>query len=399
MTLQLKEKLKKREQQGNLRQLHVSQSLIDFTSNDYLGLARSSKLAEAIAQELSACKNSMNRSGSTGSRLLTGNSNYAEELEAKIAEFHGFESGVLFNCGYMANLGLLSAIADDEDCIFFDSQIHASTRDGISLSKAKAFAFRHNDLLHLENRLKNCPAKVNRFICIESIYSTDGSMAPLEDICRMAKKYEAHLIVDEAHAAGVCGFQGRGLVAQFNLCSSVFAQITTFGKALGVHGAIVLGGQILKQSLINFATPYIYTTALPLPSLIAINCSYNMLTEMDNERKHLQTLIQLYGDAIPNASQTQIQSVSIKGNRAAKKLVEITAMAGFDVRALLSPTVQRGNELLRICLHAFNTENELKALIHIINKGAQNERIHRRGYRHRCGQNCGCGYHYNFPAR
>lgn len=368
MTLRLKNKLLKRESQGNLRHLSVSHNLIDFSSNDYLGLARSSNLADLVAQELTQYKTPLNGMGSTGSRLLTGNSVYAQDLEAKIAAFHGFETGLLFNCGYMANLGLISTIADKEDTIFFDARVHASTRAGICLSKANALPFRHNDIEHLENRLKNYMSKGDRFICIESIYSTDGSLAPLAEICQLAKEYEAYLIVDEAHAVGVCGYQGRGLVAEQNLCSHVFAQITTFGKAIGTHGAIVLGSQILKQSLINFASSYIYTTALPLHSLVAINCSYKLLAGMERERNHIQSLVRLYLDSIPNGSKTHIQSIPLEGNKAAKEFTQKIIMEGFDVRPLLSPTVQRGKEVLRICLHAFNTKKDLKTLLYLIKK-------------------------------
>lgn len=366
MTWRLKDRLLKREQSGNLRQLSFCQNLIDFSSNDYLGLARSSFLADKVVHELARHKSFLNGLGSTGSRLLTGNSCYAQALEAKIAAFHGFEAGLLFNCGYMANLGLLSTIADRKDCIFFDSRVHASTRDGICLSKAEAFPFRHNDAGHLENRLKNCKAKGERFICIESVYSTDGSIAPLVEICRIAKDYGAHLVVDEAHAVGVCGFQGRGLVAEQDLYPYIFAQITTFGKAVGTHGAIVLGSRILKQALINFATSYIYTTALPMHSLAAINCSYDLLAGLEGERKHIQRLVQLFGSSVANASKTHIQSIPIESNQAAKKFAQKLAKQGFDVRPLMSPTVQRGKEVLRICLHAFNTENELKMLLELI---------------------------------
>lgn len=369
MTLRLKDKLLKRERLGNLRQLNVSRNLIDFSSNDYLGLARSSNLADLVSQELSKYKTFLNALGSTGSRLLTGNTCYAEDLEAKIATFHGYEAGLLFNCGYMANLGLISTIANKEDTIFFDSKVHASTHAGICLSKSNALPFRHNDIAHLENRLKHCIAKGDRFICIESVYSTDGSMAPLAEICQLAKDYEAYLVVDEAHAAGVCGYKGRGLVAEQNLCSYVFAQITTFGKAIGTQGAIVLGSQILKQSLINFATSFIYTTALPLHSLVTINCSYNLLAKMENERNHIQSLVRFYRDSIPNASKTHIQSIPVEGNKAAKEFAQKIAEKGFDVRPLLSPTVRRGKEVLRICLHAFNTKKELKTLLDLIKKG------------------------------
>lgn len=368
MTSRLENKLIKRERLGNLRQLTVSQNLIDFSSNDYLGLARSPRLADLVARELSQYKTPLNGFGSTGSRLLTGNSSYAQDLEAKIAAFHGFEAGLIFNCGYMANLGLISTIANEEDSIFFDSRVHASIHAGISLSKANALPFKHNDVGHLEHRLKKCLTKGDRFICIESIYSTDGSIAPLTEICRLAKEYEAYLIVDEAHAIGVCGFKGRGLIAEQNLCSFVFAQVATFGKAIGAHGAIVLGSQILKRSLLNFATSYIYTTALPLYSLAAINCSYNLFAEMESERNHIHSLVRFYHDSIPNSSQTHIQSISVQGNKAAKELTLKIVKEGFDVRPLLSPTVQRGKEVLRVCLHAFNTINELKSLIDTIKR-------------------------------
>lgn len=361
MTSQLTERLLKRERSGNLRALSFSQNLIDFASNDYLGLARSSSLSDSIAQELSKHKNTLNGWGSTGSRLLTGNSCYAQDLENKIAAFHGFKAGLLFNCGYMANVGLLSTIAGKEDCVIFDARVHASTHDGIRLSRTKAFPFRHNDLENLENRLKSCCDTRDRFICIESIYSTDGSKAPLSEICFLANKYKAHLIVDEAHAIGICGPNGRGIVAEQGLTSHVFAVVATFGKALGTHGAIVLGNNVLKKALINFATSYIYTTALPFHCLVAIKCSYDLLPNLENEREHIQKLIRIF-----NSSSTHIQSVSIQGNNRAKQMAIKLNCQGFDVRPLMSPTVQRGQEVLRVCLHAFNSENDVQNLLECI---------------------------------
>jgi 8-amino-7-oxononanoate synthase len=366
MTFHLKNRLQQRIKLGNLRKLQIIQPSIDFSSNDYLGLARSPQLAASVFQEWETFLSPLNGLGSTGSRLLTGNSLYAQELEEKIAKFHGYEAGLLFNCGYMANVGLLSAITNQESVVFFDAAVHASTHDGIRLSRAKAFPFRHNDLEHLENRLKNSSSEGDRFICVESIYSTDGSTANLPEISRLAREYEAHLIVDEAHAVGACGPKGRGLVAEHNLMPHVFAQVTTFGKALGTHGAIVFGNYTLKQALINFSTPYIYTTALPFQTLAAINCSYNLFPEMDLERNHLQKLIQIFQESCQISSLTHIQSIPIEGNEAVKQAAEAVFKQGFDVRPLMSPTVQRGHEALRVCLHAFNTEDELKWLINHI---------------------------------
>ena len=344
----------------------MPQHLIDFSSNDYLGLARSSYLTASVRQELDNFPSPSN--GSTGSRLLTGNTIYAQDLENTIASFHGYEAGLLFSCGYMANVGLLSVIAGPEDVIFFDAKVHASTQDGIRLSRAHAFGFRHNDLEHLEARLKNCSISGNRFICIESIYSTDGSMALLSEICLLAKEYETHLIVDEAHAVGICGSNGRGLVSEKNLTSQVFAQVVTFGKAVGAYGAIVMGNNTLKQTLINFATSYIYTTALPLHSLAVIKSSYGLFPHLEAERKHLQKLVQLFLKNHDRSSLTHIQALRFKGNATVKDAAAKLVQEGFDVRPLMSPTVRRGQEILRICLHAFNTENEVTRLLEQIQR-------------------------------
>lgn len=371
MITDLENRLHKRLVLGNLRKLQLRTAPIDFSSNDYLGLARSNTLASYALQECRLHAHQLNGYGSTGSRLLTGNSLYAQELEEKIARFHGYEAGLLFSCGYMANVGLLSGVTNPDNCLFFDAAVHASTYDGIRLSRAKAFAFRHNDLEHLENRLKKCLSKGNRFICIESIYSQDGSRAPLVEISQLAKKYEANLIVDEAHATGVCGPRGKGLIAEYHLMDHVCAHVITFGKALGTYGAIVLGRGQLKQALVNFATSYIYTTALPLHNLAAISCSYDLFPKMDQERERIRTLIDLCNTFFPNPSRSHIQSVPIKGNQHVKQASEKLFNEGFDARALMSPTVQRGHEALRICLHAFNTKEELSRLFHLI----QNNRV------------------------
>ncbi|MBS0629405.1 MAG: 8-amino-7-oxononanoate synthase [Verrucomicrobia bacterium] len=338
MILHLEQRLVKRATLGNIRELRTVPDLIDFASNDYLGLARLYRKWEGNC-------------GSTGSRLLTGNTAFAEDLEDQIAQFHGYEAGLLFNCGYMANLGLISTIGSSNSTLLFDSHIHASMRDGIRLSSAKGLPFRHNDLEHLENRLRQCNG--NCFICIESIYSTDGSIAPLPAIADLACLYEACLIVDEAHAVGVMGPQGRGLVAEHHLGSQVFAQVVTFGKALGAYGAIVLGSDTLKAALVNFATPFIYTTAPPLSILSAIKDSYNRFPMMEKERAHLRRLMNICG------TKTPILGLPIGGNEKAKQASKVLQEKGFDVRPLLSPTVQRGREVLRITLHAFNKEKEL----------------------------------------
>lgn len=351
--------LNKRRQHGNLRRLGTVESLVDFASNDYLGLARSKSLQQSVLREWNEirCMQGLNGLGSTGSRLLTGNSLYAERLEENIANYHGYESGLLFNCGYMANLGLLSSAAQSGDLIFYDTHIHASMHDGIRLSRGSAFPFKHNDVEHLRTRLERVSGTKKRFVCVESIYSTDGSFAPLEAICRLCQEHDINLIVDEAHATGIFGKKGAGLVAEKQLAEYVFAQITTFGKALGTHGAIVLGTRVLKEYLVNFARSCVYTTAMPLHTLAAVKCSYDMLPYLERERTHLKKLMLQFENRSP------IQCIHIPGNREVRKESERLAEKGFDVRALMSPTVKRGEECLRICLHAFNTEEELRQLL------------------------------------
>ncbi|CUI17392.1 8-amino-7-oxononanoate synthase [Candidatus Protochlamydia naegleriophila] len=362
MLKEVERRLAERERKGCMRQLILRPGLIDFASNDYLGLARSPRLEREVLKEWKGAE-PLNRLGSTGSRLLTGHSLYAEELEAKVAAFHGYEAGLLFTCGYMANMGLLSAVAGSGDAIFYDAHIHASIRDGMRLSLASCYPFKHQHAEHLEQRLKTCSVKGNRFICIESVYSTDGSQAPLVDLCLLAKKYGAHLIVDEAHAVGMLGPEGKGLVAAYQLAESVFAHVVTFGKAVGTHGAMVLGSHLLKKSLINFARSAIYTTALPFHSLAAIKCSYDLFPTYANERHHVRELAQLFVDARLASNLSAIQSIRIEGNEKVLRAMNWLEIEGFDVRALMSPTVQRGRECLRICLHAFNTKQEALRLI------------------------------------
>lgn len=350
LELDLQVKLEKRQRQNSYRALRVLKNLIDLTSNDYLGFARNKKLAQSIAQ---ACL-ALAETGATGSRLLTGQSSVYEELEREIATYHRAETALLFNTGYMANLGLLSAVLQPEDTVFFDIHVHASTRDGIRLARALSYPFRHNDLDHLEYRLKKTAGR--KFVCVESIYSFEGTLTPLKSLCDLCEKYDAYLIVDEAHATGVIGPQGGGCVVAEKCEERVFARIHTFSKALGVQGAAVLGSATLRNFLINYSNAFIYTTALPAQSLIAIRCAYALLPHAQEERAQLLTLQKALG------SHSHIYPIMISGAERVKNLSQKLAANGLDVRPLLSPTVQQGKECLRVCLHAFNTIQEVEIL-------------------------------------
>lgn len=355
----LSQSLQKREAQNTLRRLVVNDNMVDLCSNDYLGFARSKKLHALIKKKYAGLKHSTNGAG--GSRLLSGNTEYAEKLEKKIAKFHNADAGLIYNSGYDANVGLFSSVLQKTDTIIYDELIHASIHDGIKLSQAKAFLFRHNDLQHLEDRLKIAEGII--YVAVESIYSMDGDEAPLKEILTLCEKYNANLIVDEAHATGVTKNKGKGKVQELKLEKRVFARIHTFGKALGCHGAIILGSELLRNYLINYSRSFIYTTALPLKSLVAIEQAYELLVKSEEEIKQLHRLIAYFKDKskglklIP--SNSPIQCVVISGNDNVKKAAAQLQQKGLDARPILSPTVPKTKERIRICLHAYNTPKQI----------------------------------------
>lgn len=361
----LVKKLTERKLTHNLRSLPtVNPNLIDFCSNDYLGFAKSSLLKhkiEAFQQQIGTIEN-----GSGGSRLLSGNRAFTEETESFIAHFHETESALIFNSGYDANLGLLSSLGQRGDTIIYDELIHASLIDGARLSFADRLKFKHNDISDLELKLQK--AKGTIYVAIESVYSMDGDIAPLKEIYRICEKYGANLIVDEAHAVGVFGNHGKGLVHQNGLNGKIFACIVTFGKALGCHGAAVLGSHNLRNYLINFARSFIYTTAMPLHGIISIRAAYTLLAEQDQQQALYQRIV-LYRKLISTLKWPRTDSLSaiqtlILGNaEKAKNTAVNLQQLGYNVRAILSPTVAMGTERLRICLHSFNTPEEIEGLI------------------------------------
>lgn len=357
-------RLQQRKDSGLWRSLSLSKDRIDFTSNDYLGLARDS---------LSSEKSPGLAHGSTGSRLLSGNSELAETTEHEIARFHAAPTATVFNSGYDANVGLFSALLRETDRVFYDERIHASVHDGIRLGKAQSFPFRHNDLEHLEARLR--PSEGLTFVATESLFSMDGDFAPLASLTELCEKYGALLIVDEAHATGVIGPKGAGLTQDRGLADRVFARVHTFGKALGCHGAAVLGSQILRDHLINFARPLIYSTALPPSAWQSIREAYAEIEKADDRRVLLQKHIRHFRTEaqrlkIPGLLDASgpIQGIVIAGNKNVRAVSSLAQEEGFDVRPILSPTVPRGTERLRICLHSYNTETEITGLLSFLTK-------------------------------
>jgi len=364
----LQQALEQRRLTGSLRSLQTNPGLVDFCSNDYLGLARSEKLLNEAEQEWERLREKGgNLLGSGGSRLLSGNTDYAEELEREIATFHQAEAALIFNSGYDANLGFFSCVPRRGDTVLYDELIHASVRDGIRLSHAQAFSFGHNDLARLEERLQKAKGKI--FVAVESVYSMDGDACPLEELVALCENYGALLTVDEAHAVGLLGEKGAGAVSAAGLQDRVFARLCTFGKALGCHGAAIVGSAALREYLVNFARSFIYTTALPLHSLAAIRCAYRFSAAQDEARAQLRAQVKIFREPLLAAgfemtnAEGPIQCLLRSGNEAVRHLAATIRERGFDVRAILSPTVPAGKERIRVCLHAFNTPTEIKDLV------------------------------------
>lgn len=352
----LRRKLDERVSKQSLRQLQQHAGAIDFCSNDYLGIATHHLLNQGSKSQAS---------GSTGSRLLAGNYPLINETEKKIALFHEAATALIFNSGYDANVGLLSCVPQKGDTILYDYLSHASIRDGIRLSFARSFSFAHNDLNDLEAKLKQATGTI--FIVTESVFSMDGDTCPLEALIHLAQRYEAHLIIDEAHATGVVGDKGEGLVQQLGFASQVFARIHTFGKACGCHGAAVLGSEQLRTYLINFARSLMYSTSLPEHAVAMISRSYDVFPAMHQERAYLKSLVELFQSSDIRyeklISHTPIQGVIVPGNTAVKELATQLQSHHFDIRPILYPTVPEGKERLRLVLHSFNTIDQVNQLI------------------------------------
>lgn len=351
-------KLDQRKTEKSFRELKSTSLPVDFVSNDYLGLARSEELFKLIEQK--SATHLPHRNGSAGSRLLAGNSAYTESVEHKLSVIFKSESALLFNSGYTANLSVLSAIPQRGDTILYDELSHACIKDGARLSLAERFSFLHNDLNDLERKLKQSKGRI--FVAVESVYSMDGDVCPLENLVTLAQQYDANIILDEAHSTGVTGNEGSGMAVSLGLQGKLFARIYTFGKAMGIHGACLAGSSTLIQYVINFARPFIYTTALPPHCIIAIDCAFEFLKKNIHLQKLLEEKITLFKTQIKTTSNSAIQPIIIPRNDAIKSIAEIIQQSGYDVRPVLSPTVKEGTERLRICLHTYNTREEMTGL-------------------------------------
>lgn len=373
----LTQKLQQREQNNALRKLPVSNNLIDFASNDYLGFANSEEIFNQTHDYL--LENNIKINGATGSRLISGNHNLYQKAEDFIANFHQSETALIFNSGYDANVGFFSSVPQRNDIILYDELCHASIRDGIQMSNSKSYKFQHNDFNHLEkviiSQLETRNSKPENFyIVTESVFSMDGDSPNLEELVNLCEKYNCYLVIDEAHALGVFGNLGEGLIQYQGLQDKVFARIMTFGKGLGCHGAAILGSQELKSYLVNFARSFIYTTGLSPHSVATILIAYQYLKSEKEAIQKLKSNIQFFNQEKLQMglkpmfvySKSAIQCAIIPGNEKVKSIANQLQENGFDVKAILSPTVPEGQERLRFCLHSYNSEKEISEVLKLL---------------------------------
>ena len=369
-----------------------SSASVNFSSNDFLSLSSLPDLRNAFMKELSRHPNFT--LGSGGSRLLDGNSTYAEDLETSIAAFHNAPAGLLCNSGFDANVGIFSCLPQKGDIVIYDEYIHASVHDGMRSSRAsKLLPFAHNNVDSFTAVLQSIitsdalvrDGTRNVFIALEAIYSMDGDICPLASIeavtTRLLPHGTGHLILDEAHSTGFLGPQGRGLVSSLHLESRVLIRLHTFGKALSSTGAVILCSDTVKRYLINYARPLIYTTFMTFPNLASIKASYSLLMDgtTDVLSRRLESHIRLFHGLLldlqarltTEARQRKVLRVleecplspifSVETN-APRILAKWCQEGGFIVRPIMPPTVPVGAERVRVCLHAGNTEKEIRAL-------------------------------------
>jgi len=349
--------LEKREQRRTLVDTNetggASRATTNFCSNDYLGLADSEELRAAAIEAVRTAP----RVGGTGSRLLSGHTRDWDSLEQEFAEFTGTESALYFGSGYAANIGLLTSILGKDDVVFSDELNHASLIDGIRLSGARKVIYRHLDLNDLESALRTTPIfSGHRFVVSETVFSMDGDITDVAELASLCTRYDAGLILDEAHAVGVHGPNGRGVAAAAGLTTEVIAMTHTCGKALASAGAFVCGSAALREHLINHARTFIFSTAMPPYMAGQIRAALRIARPMDSARaellanaKRLTAELQSQGYDTA-ASVSQIIPIIVGANDEALATAEFLQREGFAVRAVRPPTVPQGRARLRLSL-------------------------------------------------
>ena len=343
-----------------------SKDFLNFSSNDYLGLASHPKLTEALQSA-----SQYYGAGSGASHLVVGHSREHHLLEEELADFLGVERALLFSSGFMANYGVLTSLFDRKDLLVQDKLNHASLIDGGRASEAKMLRYAHNDMNSLERQLKH--SVETKMIITDGVFSMDGDIAPVSDILELAKLNKAKLMIDDAHGFGVLGQTGKGTIEHFQLeQSDVDIYMATLGKAVGGYGAFIAGKSVLIESLIQFARSYIYTTAIP-PAIAAANRAGLMLIRNEPERREALTDNIQYFKRLATEhnlplmpSETAIQPLLVKQNDRAIELSQALSERGILVVAIRPPTVPENSARLRITLTANHTKNHIEQLVETI---------------------------------
>ncbi len=340
-------------------------------SNNYLGLANHPEVRRAAANAAMRCG-----AGAGASRLISGNMTVHRRLEESLAEFFGYGRSLVFGSGYLANVGVISSLARKGDVVFSDELNHASIIDGCRLSGAETFIYRHRDTEHLEWGLEQAEGR-GSLIATDGIFSMDGDLAPLEEIVDIANRYDARVMVDEAHAVGTYGPGGRGLTAELGLVEEVDVLVGTLGKALGSYGAFACCDRDVHRYLVNSARSFIFSTALPPPSVAAAHASLKILQErperVDRLKLNARTLRQeLMNEGFDlGTSETHIIPLRVGGAGQTMELCEAALERGVFAQGIRPPTVPEDNCRLRITVSASNTERELIDAAHALTAAAR----------------------------
>lgn len=344
--------------------------LIDFSSNDYLGLARH----PAVAATMSECA-TRSGAGSAASHLVTGHGIEHAQLEEELAAFTGRERALLFSTGYMANLSVIATLADRGESVLLDRLSHASLIDGALLSGARFKRYAHADVASAESALATYSESV-AIVATDGVFSMDGDVGPLDALARASRTHNAWLVVDDAHGLGVIGASGRGAVEHFGLdADAVPVLVGTLGKAFGSFGAFVAGSRDLIELLIQKARPYIYTTALPQPVAAASRKALEIVQRETWRRERVLALTARFraaaeqlGVSVMAQALTPIQPVVIGSAEAALQAQHALRAAGFCVVAIRPPTVPRGTARLRVTLSAAHTEDQVDGLVEALSR-------------------------------
>ncbi len=354
--------------------------VVNFSSNNYLGLANHPALREAA-------KDAIDRygCGSGASRLISGNMTLHEELETKLAELKETEAALVFNSGFQANIGIISTMIGEGDAVFSDALNHASIIDGCRLSRAQVYVYGHADLQQLEDCLKQASAHHRKLIVTETLFSMDGDEAPLKEIVDLAEKYDAMVMVDEAHATGVYEPNGAGIVAKLGLGGRVLVQMGTLGKALGGFGAYVAGSAAFRELMINRCRSFVFTTALP-PAVMAMGIAALDLVKEEPERRlalsnncaRLNASLKALGYSIAN-SRSQIIPLMVGDADECMRLSEQLLRRGIFAQGIRPPTVPPRTSRLRITLMATHTGEHLQRALDALEEVAREKRIENRG--------------------